>query len=308
MAARYASATMTPAATRRPLHAIEVPPRARLRVCEGGAAGLESRDFVAVDTETTGLPWHARLVELGAVRFRGDTVIARWRTLVNPQRPLDARVTAIHGITDAMVADAPDAPAALRTLARFCEGATLLAHNAPFDRDILAAEWARTGEAPPALPMLCTLKLSRRFIDDSPRHGLAALAAHLALPVESPHRALADAEQTRRLFRACLARMGAGADLATLCAVAGDEGVPYALQGVVRRARDLPEALRVLRRAKARGEAVTLTVTEGDGVETITGVPRVLLARGRDGAVDLAVEGRGVQTVGFESIARVQTG
>jgi DNA polymerase III epsilon subunit-like protein len=37
---------------------------------------LADTDLVAIDTETTGLWWGERLVEFGAVRFRGDRVIA----------------------------------------------------------------------------------------------------------------------------------------------------------------------------------------------------------------------------------------
>ena len=111
------------------------------RTSRGSTLGpARDGDFVAVDTETTGLAWHDRLVELGAVRFRGDKVVAEWRTLVNPRRLIPASATAIHGITDAAVRDAPLAVEALTALERFCAGTT------PWQRPF--APWSRSMRAP----------------------------------------------------------------------------------------------------------------------------------------------------------------
>lgn len=255
----------------------------------GGGAGV---DFVAVDTETTGLAWHETLVELGAVRFRGGVVVATWRTLVNPRRPIPEAATRIHGLTDAQVAEAPDAREALVEFQRFCEGAVLLAHNARFDRDILATQYARAGLKAPAERMYCTWRLAHRCIEGSPRYGLAALAEHLRLPAESPHRALADAELTRRLFLACCERLDGGCTLASLDAAATEAGAPWSFDGAVRSVRDLPRRLRALRTARALGRPVRVTVRGDDGAPAVelTGVPEGFYARESEVVMDL---GRG---------------
>lgn len=268
---------------------------------------VDTIDLVAIDTETTGLGWYERLVELGAVRFRGGRVVARWRTLVDPKRAIPARVSAIHGITDDLVAGAPDAREALLELQRFCEGAALLAHNAVFDRDILAAECARAGVAGPAEPLYCTWRFSKHCIPESPRHGLAALAQHLALPTESPHRALADAELTRRLFTACCARLPTPVTLSALDAHATDGGAPWRVAGAVRRVRDLAPAMRPLRLAKARGAAVAVTVRDDEGAESVVeGVPLVLYARGDEAMIDLRHGGDRVLTVPMARVTAVR--
>ena len=64
--------------------------------------------FVAIDLETTGLiPGVDRIVEVGAVRFEADgTVRDRFARLVHPGRPMSPAAERIHGISDAMLADA----------------------------------------------------------------------------------------------------------------------------------------------------------------------------------------------------------
>ena len=94
--------------------------------------------------------------------------------------------------------------------------------------------------------------------------------------------------------------------MATLDAHATGSDKALSLRGAVRRARDLPPHLRPLRGARARGSAVTLTVkgAEGENERVERGVPRALLARGADGAVDVWGE-RGVESVPFAEITGV---
>ena len=68
--------------------------------------------FVAFDTETTGLsPIACRLVELCAVKFTlagpEGASVETFERLINPGQSISAELSAIHGITDAMVKDAP---------------------------------------------------------------------------------------------------------------------------------------------------------------------------------------------------------
>jgi len=100
---------------------------------------------VVVDTETTGMSRESdQIIELGIVRFEygeDSGEIARitgvYSGLEDPGRPIPPESTAIHGITDAMVAGKHiDEAQATELLA----GATLVvAHNAAFDRPFLEA-------------------------------------------------------------------------------------------------------------------------------------------------------------------------
>lgn len=243
-------------------------------------------ELVAVDTETTGLQWHDRLVEVGAVRFRGDRVIARWQRLVNPRRNIPANVVALHGLTDDVVATAADAREVLADFQRFCGDTPLLAHNARFDRDLLAAEFVRAGLLLPNNRLYCTWRLAKRCVPDAPRHGLAVLAEHLGLPGRSTHRALPDAELTRELFLACRNRAPERCAPDALDANATEAGVPLSFRGAVRRLQRVTTALRDAREART-------PITLGDA----RGVPVSAYAYGDEARVDLRAEDGSIASV-----------
>ena len=74
------------------------------KVAAQTAFGLLQNDFVILDTETTGLDSTARIVSLAMIDREGRALVD---TLINPGRPIPRDATAIHGITDDDVMDAP---------------------------------------------------------------------------------------------------------------------------------------------------------------------------------------------------------
>lgn len=163
-------------------------------------------DVIIVDTETTGAGPGARLVELGAIRVRDGKVVESFQTLVDPEERIPRYVTGIHGITDAMVKGQPRAKQVLPAFLAFVGNRPLLAHNAAFDRRILAQELQRCGLARPDIPMFCTLKLSRRVFPQAPNHSLSTLARYLSIPDPPAHRAIADCMTTVGVLVACATR------------------------------------------------------------------------------------------------------
>src|SRR5262245_11712269 len=119
-------------------------------------SGLDEIPFVAFDTETTGLHASDRLVELGAVRFRGGLIEGEFVAVVNPGVPIPQGATAVHGIRDEDVAGRPRAAEVLPSFLSFIEGAALVGHNAPFDVRVLALELLRAGLRLPDNPVLDT--------------------------------------------------------------------------------------------------------------------------------------------------------
>jgi DNA polymerase III epsilon subunit family exonuclease len=162
---------------------------------------IRSLEFVAFDTETTGIwaPAH-RLVEIGAIRFGLEsTQTERFSSLINPDRSMPKEVIAIHGITDDMVADAPSASTVLEQFREFCGSAVLVAHHSVFDISFVACELKRAGMTFGDNLILDTIDLHQRLSPRLRSYSLLSLVSHYGLAQSQEHRALADAEFVRQL-------------------------------------------------------------------------------------------------------------
>ena len=170
------------------------------------AAAPDLTEFIVLDTETTGIAVGSRLVEVAALHVKNGAVVRQFQSLVNPEMRIPSIVQGVHGISDAMVAGAPKATAALASFAKFVAGHTLIAHNASFDFRILKGEYARVKVATPGCGMYCSLKLARLIFPEAPNHKLGTLTTFLKLPHSPTHRALADCFTTMALLNAMAAR------------------------------------------------------------------------------------------------------
>jgi DNA polymerase-3 subunit epsilon len=169
-----------------------------------GVASTRLADLTCVvfDTETTGLGDHDAILQIAGLRLaRGRLTGERFETLVNPERPIPVASTRIHGITDAMVADAPDLTTALTAFRHFCDDDVLIAHNAPFDMGFLRRAAAETG-AHFNNRILDTVLLSAMVWGQSEVHSLDALTERLGIiiPPEDRHTAMGDTIATAQAF------------------------------------------------------------------------------------------------------------
>ncbi|MBV8463344.1 MAG: hypothetical protein JO368_08625, partial [Acidimicrobiales bacterium] len=137
--------------------------------------------FVVVDVETTGgSPSNASLTEVAAARYRGGELIETFRSFVRPDERIPPFVSALTGITDEMVADAPRAGQILPSLLEFVRGDVLVGHNLRFDLTFLHHALLWTGRAGFENPSVDTLALARRLCgDELPNCQLATLALGL---------------------------------------------------------------------------------------------------------------------------------
>jgi DNA polymerase-3 subunit epsilon len=161
-----------------------------------------SNTIAVIDFETTGIsPAQGdRATEVAIVLTEDGRVVDRFQSLMNAGVRIPAFITALTGITNAMVAAAPPAAQVMREAARFVGEAPMVAHNAAFDRRYWQAELALAG-VPAPQPFACTVLLSRRLYPDAPSHKLGVLVDHFGLPrTGQAHRALADAEMAAELL------------------------------------------------------------------------------------------------------------
>ncbi len=151
------------------------------------------QEFVAFDLETTGLSSRTdEIIEIGAVRMRGDREIARYQTFVDPGRPLERKISELTGITDSMLRGAPKLEQVLPEFLDFVGDSILVAHNADFDTGFIRAACEKLGR-PYVYTSADTLILAQNLMPQLGKFKLDVVSNALSLPEFQHHRAADDA-------------------------------------------------------------------------------------------------------------------
>jgi DNA polymerase-3 subunit epsilon len=148
---------------------------------------------VFVDIETTGGSYRSsRVLEVAAIRYEHGEITAEFSSLINPETYIPSSITALTGICESDIVDAPVFADIADQLAEIMDGAVFVAHNVRFDYSFLKNEFALISrDFTPKL--LCTVRLSRYLYKEEQGHSLAKLIARYDIPFTSRHRALDDA-------------------------------------------------------------------------------------------------------------------
>ncbi|WP_155054880.1 DEDDh family exonuclease [Streptomyces blattellae] len=159
--------------------------------------------YAVVDVETTGLGRDDRIISAAVYRLdaRGE-VEDHWYSLVNPER--DPGPVWIHGLTSDVLEGAPLFQDIAEEFGARLEGRVLVAHNAVFDWQMIAREYARARSEAPVRQRLCTIALSKELGLPLPNHKLESLAAHFGVIQQRAHHALDDARVLAEAFRPSL--------------------------------------------------------------------------------------------------------
>jgi len=170
---------------------------------------VTTRELVVLDFETTGLtPAFDRTIEVAATLLVDHRPVETFHQLMYPGMRLPAFITALTGITDAMLGGQPKPEQVMPRLQKFVRGLPIVAHNAAFDRGFLRAELARAGLRAES-EFLCTMRLARRLAPGLPSYRLDALLD--SLNVRDPnarqfHRSVADVNHTIAIWQNLHAR------------------------------------------------------------------------------------------------------
>ncbi len=161
---------------------------------------------VYLDTETTGTGPNAEIVEISIVDHDGSTLLD---TLVRPRGPIEAEAQRVHGITAAMLSDAPPWEEIWPQVEAVLRGRYVGIYNLDFDLRMMQQShqraWLKWRQ--PQANFFCIMKLYARFYGQwNPKRRSyrwqsldnARVQCRLALP--NSHRALADTQLTRAVL------------------------------------------------------------------------------------------------------------
>jgi len=160
---------------------------------------------IVVDTETTGLDPKSghRLVEVACIELVNHVPTGNnfWK-YVNPERDMPAEAFAVHGLSEAFLADHPLFADIADELLDFIREDTLVIHNAAFDIGFLNAEFARVDTPPiPLTRAVDTVQLARSKYPGA-QASLDALCRRFEIDnsVRTKHGALLDAELLAEVY------------------------------------------------------------------------------------------------------------
>ena len=165
------------------------------------------RPLVFFDIESTGTnPYRDRIVEIAVIKVMPDGARQEVVRRINPTIPIPAGASAVHGIYDADVADAPTFDVIAHNLYNYLDGCDLAGYNiVKFDVPMLQEEFKR-----------CNLELNmrdRKLIDVFnifcrlyPRNLSAAYKFFCGGDLEDAHSALADTDATVAVLLGQLAK------------------------------------------------------------------------------------------------------
>lgn len=149
--------------------------------------------FAAIDFETANGK-RSSVCSVGIAIVENDRVVDSLYSLIRPTPNFYTRWTsAIHGLTFADTADAPDFQEVWEAIAPRIEGLPLVAHNSPFDEGCLKAAFEAYEMPYPDYSFYCTCRLSRRLYPSLVNHQLHTVSAHCGYDLTHHHHAMADA-------------------------------------------------------------------------------------------------------------------
>lgn len=159
---------------------------------------VKIKDFIAVDTETTGLKAAGNdIIQLSAVKFINFEPVEIFSTYIKPRKHIPEEATEINGITDEMVQSAPNFCQIVNSFNEFIGDLPLVAHNAPFDTKHLYANGLDSIENK---TIFDTLKLSQKVFPESYSHKLKDICEECDIYFSDAHNSDYDSLAAGMLF------------------------------------------------------------------------------------------------------------
>ncbi|MBE7169514.1 MAG: GIY-YIG nuclease family protein [Williamsia sp.] len=156
--------------------------------------------YAIVDIETTGGHAGANgITEIAVILHNGREVEGQYQTLINPERPIPRYITALTGISNEMVQQAPSFQEVAAHIFSLLQHRIFVAHNVNFDYSFVKHHLQQHGYEL-NVKKLCTVRLSRKVFPGYLKYSLGSICRELDIQISARHRALGDAEATALLF------------------------------------------------------------------------------------------------------------
>ena len=154
----------------------------------------KEREFVYLDTETTGLsPFTDKIVEVSIIDDDGNVLLD---TLVNPEREIPKQASDVHGITDDMVKSHPTIAELIPSINEAIRGKKLVIYNYDYDTAFFPDKLGQASE------ICCALRAYQSHMKIGKGSKLSDAANHIGYKWDGDaHRALADTRGCRSVWR-----------------------------------------------------------------------------------------------------------
>lgn len=165
---------------------------------------MQQQFFAIIDVETTGGGIAGnRITEICIALVKGGEVVDKFTSLINPEREIPPYITALTGIDNEMVENAPRFFEVAEKIDEFTRDAIFVAHNVSFDYNVIRGEYQNIGQGF-TRKKLCTVRLSRKLIPNLLSYSLGRLCDTINIPHLDRHRAEGDVDATVILFQRLL--------------------------------------------------------------------------------------------------------
>ena len=165
--------------------------------------------YTIIDIETTGNGIKGnKITEISIFKFDGYDITDEFTSLVNPGCEIPYFITALTGIDNALVRNAPRLEEITQKIIEITQDTIFVAHSVNFDYNVIKNEFKNIG-IDFNRKKLCTVRLSRKLIPGYNSYSLGKLCSALGIPLTNRHRARGDAHATLLLFKKLLRQKGA---------------------------------------------------------------------------------------------------
>lgn len=150
-------------------------------------------DYAVIDIETTGLsPDYDQIIEVSAIKFSNGNQEDSFSSLINPGRPIDSFITELTGITNEMLATAPQPEEVLSSFYDFVSDSILLGWAVSFDINFLYDNCEYYLSKAFTNDFIDAMRIARKEQPNFPHHRLKDIAEYYGIHPDRAHRAFDD--------------------------------------------------------------------------------------------------------------------